>query len=182
MFSVQKAPIWSPFLAKKFNTVHIIVPTQEYCNTLIPDLHDTADIETTVLADDYCVDKLEANLIVEQPGGHQCYKIVKFKVSAKGCCKICFKAFAFHSQVHKPTKYKGNYQQQNCYVFPRTRGIRTRVFCSCGGCDVHCTSPPGLGCFILMKLKVVKNVNFTFTGVARETYDPLLQVSNINEH
>jgi hypothetical protein len=29
-------------------------------------------------------------------------------------------------------------------------GIRTRVFCSGGECDVHCSKPPGLSNFLLL--------------------------------
>ena len=43
-------------------------PIQESCNSVIPDIPDTSDIPTSILTDNYCVDKLEANLIVEQPG------------------------------------------------------------------------------------------------------------------
>jgi hypothetical protein len=38
------------------------------------------------------------------------------------------------------------YTQQHCYVSLKTLhpgGIRTRVFCSWGRCDVHCATPPG---------------------------------------
>ena len=41
-------------------------PIQDSCNTVIPEVPDTSDIPTTVLSDEYCVEKLEANLVVEQ--------------------------------------------------------------------------------------------------------------------
>ena len=41
-------------------------PIQSSCNSVIPEVFDTADIATSVLEDKYCVDKLEANLKVEQ--------------------------------------------------------------------------------------------------------------------
>lgn len=41
-------------------------PIQDSCNTVIPEVTDTSDIATTVLTDEYCVEKLEANLVVEQ--------------------------------------------------------------------------------------------------------------------
>lgn len=43
-------------------------PSQSHCTSEIPDTIDTSPTEVSLLNNDYCVQKLEANLKVEQPG------------------------------------------------------------------------------------------------------------------
>ena len=42
-------------------------PFQINCTNTIPDVEDLSDLPTAILEDPFCVDKLEANLAVEQP-------------------------------------------------------------------------------------------------------------------
>jgi hypothetical protein len=56
----------------------------------------------------------------------------------------------FLKQTQKQTMHiiYDNGTQQHCYDFPKTLytgGIRTRAFCSRGGCNVHCATPPRQG-------------------------------------
>jgi hypothetical protein len=45
--------------------------SQKYCNDYIPDKVNSTAVKATRLRETYCVDKLEANLRVEQPGVHR---------------------------------------------------------------------------------------------------------------
>jgi hypothetical protein len=38
-------------------------------------------------------------------------------------------------------------------MYKATGGIRTGNFCSRGGCDVHCATPPGFFCIFAKKIK-----------------------------
>ncbi len=43
-------------------------PSQSHCTSEIPDTIDSTPTEVSLLSNDYCVQMLEANLKVEQPG------------------------------------------------------------------------------------------------------------------
>jgi hypothetical protein len=57
-------------------------------------------------------------------------------------------AEAFISQINTQCMYIKLITHNSIVMFSQKilhpGGIRTRVFCSWGGCDVHCAMPPGL--------------------------------------
>jgi hypothetical protein len=81
-----------------------------------------------------------------------------FDMSEQSCRFGCIIFFNFVpiplniSQGNTQTRYFGSMKHGSIatYVFLKTvypGGIRTRVFCSLGGCDVHCGPPPNISLF-----------------------------------